>query len=236
MSFMKTLVNVGIGFAAAKGLERYNRMGGMAGMRQMMEKSGSGSMVDQMGQMADKMGVPGGSQAMRDMMARFGMGSTAASDTQVAGVSGMMSAMGGAAAATGGNMADMFAQMTEGTAAGQMAEDNAKLMIRAMIQAAKADGEIDSEEQAKILEHLQDADPEEIAFVKDQLTAPLDPMELAKDANEQSRAQVYAMSLTAITVDNHAEVKYLDTLAAALGLDQAMRDRIHTQMGVTAAP
>lgn len=34
-------------------------------------------------------------------------------------------------------------------------------MIRAMIQAAKADGEIDAEEQARILEHLKDADPEE---------------------------------------------------------------------------
>lgn len=234
MSFMKTLINVGIGFAAAKGIDKYSKMGGMAGMKQMMAGSGgSAGMTDQLGAMAEKMGVPGGSKAIQDMMGKFGLSS--GSQTDMAGLGGLMSGMGGAVAATGGTMADVFASVTDGTAAGQAAEDNAKLMIRAMIQAAKADGQIDAEEQARIMEHLQEADPEEIAFVKEQLAAPLDPMALAQDATEQSKAQVYSMSLMAITVDNQAEVQYLDALAKALGLTDETRASIHHQMGINGA-
>lgn len=228
MSFMKTLINVGIGFAAAKGMEKYSKMGGMAGMKAKMGQSGASS--DPMKMMSDMMGGGAGGQAIKDMMGKFGIPSN--SQSGMAGLSGLMSAFQGAAATGGGSMADMFSSLTEGTAAGQIAEDNAKLMIRAMIMAAKADGEIDAEEQATIMGHLKDADPEEIAFVKEQLAAPLDPMALARDANEQTRAQVYATSLMAITVDNHAEVKYLDALASALRLDDTTRAQIHRQMGV----
>ncbi|WP_172331350.1 DUF533 domain-containing protein [Mangrovicoccus sp. HB161399] len=230
MSFMKTLVSVGIGFAAAKGLTKYQSMGGMDGVRKAMEKSGS-DMATQMSAMAEKMGLPGGGKAVEDMMSRFGIAAQR-NPAEMAGLGGMMNAFSGMAAASGGTAADMFATMTQGTAAGQLAEDNAKLMIRAMIQAAKADGEIDAEEQGKIMAHLGDASPEEVAFVKQQLGAPLDPMGLARDATEQSRAQVYAMSLMAITVDSKAETQYLDTLAAALQLDAATRDAIHARMGV----
>ncbi|WP_138464727.1 DUF533 domain-containing protein [Poseidonocella sp. HB161398] len=230
MSFMKTLVSVGIGFAAAKGLSKYQNMGGMDGLRRTMEKSG-GDMTAQMASMAEKMGLPGGGKAVEDMMSRFGIGARK-DPAELAGLGGMMNAMGGMAAATGGTAAEMFASLTQGTAAGKLAEDNAKLMIRAMIQAAKADGEIDAEEQGKILSHLGDATPEEVAYVKEQLAAPLDPMALARAATDQSRAQVYAMSLMAITIDSKAETQYLDTLAAALQLDEATRSAIHAQMGV----
>ena len=36
MSFMGTLTKVAMGFAAAKGLEQYNKMGGMAGLQSAM--------------------------------------------------------------------------------------------------------------------------------------------------------------------------------------------------------
>ncbi|MBE3638624.1 DUF533 domain-containing protein [Mangrovicoccus algicola] len=232
MSFMKTLVSLGIGFAAARGLSRFGNSGGMQGLRGAMEKSGT-DMAAQMASMAEKMGLPGGGKAVEDMMSRFGLGARR-DPAELAGLGGMMNAMSGMAAATGGTTADLFFSMTEGTAAGQMAEENARLMIRAMIQAAKADGEIDAAEQEKILGHLGDASPEEIAFVRAELAAPLDPMALARDANEQSRAQVYAVSLMAITVDSKAEIRYLDTLAAALQLDPATREAIHARMGVTA--
>ena len=102
-------------------------------------------------------------------------------------------------------------------------EENAKLMIRAMIQAAKADGEIDDEERAKIMEHLGELEPEELAFVKAELAAPVDVNALAMDTGEQMKAQVYAMSLMAIRVDKASEAAYLDGLAAALAL-QACED------------
>lgn len=228
MSFMRTLITVGVGFAAAKGIDKYKKMGGMAGLQGMMNQPGGAA--DQMGAMADRFGIPGGANAMKDMMGKIGLGSD--NQAGMAGMGGMMNAMGGAAAATGGSMADMFASFNAGTPYGQAAEDNAKLMIRAMIQAAKADGEIDPQEQAAIMEHLTDATPDEIEFVKEQLAAPLDPMALAQDATEQNKAQIYSMSLMAITVDNQAEVQYLNALATALGLSDDTRNQIHVQMGV----
>jgi len=108
------------------------------------------------------MGVPGGAAKMRELMDSFA-GGTQAGGTQAgqAGLGGLIAAMQGAASAGGKTFDDMFDSLAKGTPVGQMAEENAKLMIRSMIQAAKADGEIDPTERAKILEQLGDVDPAE---------------------------------------------------------------------------
>lgn len=144
---------------------------------------------------------------------------------------GFLAAMGG----TAGTMADMFARMTEGTVMGDMAEDNARLMIRTLIQATKAQGAIDTEEQAAILGHITGTDPEELAFLREAFAEPVDPQALARDASTLSKAQVYGLSLMAITFDDTAHVSYLDTLATALGLDDAARGAIHTRLGIRPA-
>jgi hypothetical protein len=243
MSFMRTLATVAVGFAAAKGVDKFKNMGGMAGMQDMfagaagMGNLGMGAMTDQMGKMAEKMGVPGGANTMKDMMSGFGgMGGGANDAFTAMGLGGLMSAMGGAAAAGGQQMDDMLGGIFANTPVSVAAESNAKLMIRAMIQAAKADGEIDADEQAKILEQLKDADASEVAFVKEQLSAPLDPMALASETGEAMKAQVYSMSLMAVKVDSAAEVAYLRQLAAGLGLSDAARDQVHAAMGVPPLP
>jgi uncharacterized membrane protein YebE (DUF533 family) len=104
-------------------------------------------------------------------------------------------------------------------------------MIRAMIMAAKADGEIDAEERTKILDKLNDASDEEIAFVQAELDAPVDPMALAKDAGTSAAAQVYAAALMAISVDTDAEKTFLMGLAQSLMLDPARQAEIHQSMG-----
>ena len=113
------------------------------------------------------------------------------------------------------------------------AEAAAGLMLRAMIQAAKSDGGIDKAEQAKILETLgEDADPEDRAFIQAQLKAPVDPEALAADVPEAQRMQVYSASLMTIRVDTQAEAEYLDTLAKAMQLDEAVVNMLHMQMGL----
>ncbi|MEV8466562.1 DUF533 domain-containing protein [Fluviibacterium sp. DFM31] len=247
MSFMRTLATVAMGFAAAKGMDKFKNMGGMAGMQDMMSGMtgggsglggmGMGGMTDQIAQMAEKMGVPGGGKAVKDMMSSFGgMGGSSNDGAAAMGLGGLMSAMGGAAAASGQQMDDMLGGMFAKTPVSVAAESNAKLMIRAMIQAAKADGEIDKEEQAKILDQLKDADPEEVAFVKAELAAPVDPMGLAQDTGEAMKAQVYSMSLMAVKVDTAAEVTYLRQLSTALGLTDAARDQVHRAMGLPPLP
>ena len=243
MSFMRTLATVAVGFAAAKGVQKYTQMGGMAGMQDMMKNTqGPGGMTDQLAQMADKMGIPGGSKAVKDLMASFNMpGGTSMAgmgglggmgDAAAAGFGGLLSAIKGAATAGGQQMDEMMDGLFKNTPVSLAAENNAKLMIRAMIQAAKADGEIDKEEQKTIMEALKGAPKEEIDFVKAELAKPVDVMSLAQDAGEATKAQVYATSLMAIRVDNPNEIAYLRQLATALGMDDAARDKVHASMGV----
>ncbi|AJE46230.1 DUF533 domain-containing protein [Celeribacter indicus] len=232
MSFVRTLATLAIGFAAAKGVDRYRRMGGMDGMREAMRQVGNpGGMADQWGQMAEKMGVPGGAGAMREMMGRFGNQAADMSEATEAGMSSLMNAMTGAAATGAASMSDMFAAMTKGTPVGAATEENARLMIRAMIMAAKSDGEIDAEERTKILDALDDASEEEIAFVQAQLDAPVDPAALAKDAGQTATSQVYAAALMSISVDTDAEKAFLKTLGTALMLDPVKQAEIHQAMG-----
>lgn len=232
MSFVKTLATLAIGFAAAKGVDKVRKAGGMSGLRDVMRQAGApGGMSDQMGAMAEKFGFPGGREAVRDMMGRFGNQAADMSEATEAGLGSLMSAMGGAAAAGAGGLSEMFASVTKGTPVGEVAEANAKLMIRAMIMAAKADGEIDAEERTKILDALGEADDEEIAFVQAELDAPVDPMALASDVGETAKAQVYSAALMAISVDTDAERAFLGNLAQGLGLDAVKVAEIHTAMG-----
>lgn len=207
-------------------------MGGMDGVREAMRQSGNpGSVADQMGQMAEKFGFPGGAEAVRGMMGKFGNQAADMSEATEAGLGSLFSAMSGAAASGAASMTDMFASVTQGTPVGAASEENAKLMIRAMIMAAKADGEIDAEERTKILDQLKDASDEEIAFVQAELDAPVDPMALAKDAGTSASAQVYAAALMAISVDTEAEKTFLMGLAQSLMMDPAKQAEIHQSMG-----
>ncbi|GAA3853206.1 DUF533 domain-containing protein [Celeribacter arenosi] len=232
MSFVKTLATLAIGFAAAKGVGKMREMGGMDKVRESMRTSGEpGGMGDQVGEMAEKLGFPGGKDAVRDMFGKFGNQAADMSEATEAGLGSLMSAMTGAAKVGAGGLSEMFATMTKGTPVGEVAEENAKIMIRAMVMAAKADGEIDPDERTKILDQLTDASDEEMDFVQSVLDAPVDPVALAQDATETTKAQVYSAALMAISVDTPAERNFLTTLAQALMLDAAKVTEIHQTMG-----
>ena len=111
-------------------------------------------------------------------------------------------------------------------------EENAGLLLRAMIQAAKADGRIDDAEQAKIFEALgENADADDLAFVRGLIEADVDIEGLAADTPAAMAMQVYSMSLLPIRVDTDGEARYLDQLAAALGLNRETVNGLHMQMG-----
>ena len=111
-------------------------------------------------------------------------------------------------------------------------EAAAALLLRAMIQAAKSDGKVDAAERAKLLDGLKDATQAEVDFVKAELAAPVDIEGLARQVPKGLEAQVYTMSVMAITLDNKAEAQYLSELATALHLAPAQVNSIHTQLGV----
>lgn len=232
MSFVKTLATLAVGFAAAKGAQKFQQIGGLEGLKGALKGAGQpGGMADQMGNLVEKMGVPGGKDTVRDLFAKFGTQAATATEATEAGLGSLMAAMTGAASAGAKGIGDMLGAVPTGTPADAMMEEQARLMIRAMIQAAKADGEIDAEERTKILDHLGDASAEEIAFVQAELDAPIDSAGLAAATGEAARAQVYSAALMAIAVDTEAERQYLAGLALALGLDAAQCAEIHTAMG-----
>lgn len=233
MSFVRTLATLAAGYAAAKGVEKYREMGGMAGVQKAMRDNPQvQGTTDQMGELLTKMGVPGGAAGVQKMMDQF-LGATGQTgEAAAAGLGGLLTALTGAAAAGTEQAGRMVDAVTGKTAATDALEDNARLMIRAMIQAAKADGEIDAEERGKILAALGDATPEERAFVEAEMAKPVDIMGLAQDTGDAMKAQVYATSLMAIRVDTASEVAYLDGLARALGLSDEARAAVHRSMGV----
>ena len=110
-------------------------------------------------------------------------------------------------------------------------EDHAKLFLRAMIAAAKSDGQIDAQEKQKILGELGEVDAEEVAFVQAELAAPLDVEGLVRDVPAGMEQQVYLMSLMGINLDNAAEARHLDAMAKGMGLAPEICNAIHDKLG-----
>ena len=112
-------------------------------------------------------------------------------------------------------------------------QGRAMLMIRAMITAAKADGEIDPQERQKILGRLEQAgaDAEAQAFVRDEMARPVDLQAIVSAVDSPHTAiEAYAASLFAIDVDTPAEVAYMRQLAQGLGLNPTLVRELHASL------
>lgn len=113
----------------------------------------------------------------------------------------------------------------------------AMLLARAMIQAAKADGQVDQQETQWVLGKLdtQGNDGEAREFVANEMRRPIDIAGLARDVSSpQEASEVYAASLMAIEVDTQAEQDYMADLARALNLPEPVVAQIHFRLGLPA--
>jgi len=111
-------------------------------------------------------------------------------------------------------------------------EDLAAVLLRAMIQAAKADGRIDAQEVGRLREQLGDVDQEELDFVNSELRRDVDVDELARSVPAGSERQVYMLSVMAIELDQDSEARYLHQLARCLHLDAPTVNSIHDKLGM----
>jgi len=109
------------------------------------------------------------------------------------------------------------------------------ILLKAMVNAAKADGEIDKEEQQKIMEFMGDMSNIEKMFVENELRSPLNLEEFVKEIPKGMEQQVYYMSLLAIDLDHSSEREYLDMLANKLNIAQTEVVNIHESLGANAA-
>jgi uncharacterized membrane protein YebE (DUF533 family) len=122
---------------------------------------------------------------------------------------------------------------------GNAADERARLLLTAMIAAAKADGHIDAAEQQRIFDKLGalELDSESKAYLMDQLRTPLDLDGIVRQAGSPEVAtEVYAASLLAIDPDHPAEKAYLQMLAARLGLADELVQQIHSTADAARVP
>ncbi len=111
------------------------------------------------------------------------------------------------------------------------ASDQATLIIRAMINAAKSDGSIDEAEQEKIIGKLGDVSQAEADFVRNEFRARLNVQEFVQSIPRGMEQQIYAVSLMAIDLDTNKEARYLGELADGLGIQHQLANQIHDQLG-----
>ncbi|MBQ6737076.1 MAG: tellurite resistance TerB family protein [Synergistaceae bacterium] len=105
----------------------------------------------------------------------------------------------------------------------QQQSSDAEIILLAMIDAAKSDGQIDANEFNKIVSNLQKSGigQEGVNYVIEKLKSPMETAKIvsAVKGRPDLAAQVYSASLMAIDVDTEAEKKYLEKLAKAMGLN-----------------
>lgn len=184
------------------------------------------------------MGGAGGAQGGQGGLAGQLGGLLGAGGQQGGGLGGLLDSLGGGAAAGGaaGGLGGLLNQALSGQEpeVNPDAEKQAEVLLRAMLMAAKSDGEIDAGEREKLTRHLGDVSPEEAAFVQQEMSSPVDVQGLVASVPRGMEQQVYLMSLTAIDLDSQAEAQYLHQLAQGLGIDQQACNSIHQQLGVPA--
>jgi len=118
----------------------------------------------------------------------------------------------------------------------QALENDAEIIIKAMINATKADGKIDNAEVQKIVGKLDDdgLTREEKDFFITEANKPLDLDKVIASAGgkPEMAAQIYAASLLAIEVDTQEEQHYMQQLASGLGLHPQVIAHIERTLGV----
>jgi hypothetical protein len=113
-------------------------------------------------------------------------------------------------------------------------DEQAWVLVRAMVNAAKSDGQINQQEQQAILQQLGQLTAEDAAVLRAELTKPLDVREFTWSVPLGMEQQVYALSLMTIRLDSNAEASYLNELAHGLRLSPETRQQIHQRYGAPA--
>jgi len=112
-------------------------------------------------------------------------------------------------------------------------QDLAVRLIQTMVAAAHADGELDQQEEIRILEKLQEQglDKEEKQYILMELHAPKTIAELTLGLDNPMVAQtMYSLAVSTIVVDTVQEREWLDELARALNISTAMQGFVEEEL------
>ncbi|NYT67322.1 tellurite resistance TerB family protein [Pusillimonas noertemannii] len=139
----------------------------------------------------------------------------------------------GAPAAAGPNVAPPAQPLPAPTLPAGQLEEHSRIILAAMIAAAKADGHIGNDERqlldqevAKLTSH-----PEDLAWFDAQLANPVDPASVAALASTpETAAEVYLASLLVADEQSYMEKAYLDELARRLPLPQGLKEELESKV------
>jgi len=109
--------------------------------------------------------------------------------------------------------------------------DDAVLMLRAMIAAAASDDRIDGDEQRRILDSLQqgsgELEPAAEEFLARELNAPATPDSIAAAVSSREQAaKIYSAARIAVDPDTRGEQQFLHELAQSLGIERDLAQHI----------
>ncbi len=218
-------------------------LGSIAGGGQQQSGGGLGGLLS---------GLAGGGQQSSGAAGGLGdlLGSLTGGGSSAGGLGGLAGMLGGAGGQSGGGLGGILDSLggsqqagglgglldnvLQGNQVGQPTSDQeqqAEVMLRAMISAAKADGQIDAAEQQKIAEHLDDISPEEVELVRSMMNEPMNMQSLVNSIPAGMEQQAYFMSLLAIDLDSKPEAQYLHDLAQGLNISQQVSNSIHEKLG-----
>ena len=117
----------------------------------------------------------------------------------------------------------------------QQQASDAEIILLAMIDAAKSDGQVDVDEFNKIINNVKASGigQDGVNYVIQKLQGPMETAKIVQacKGRPELAAQVYSASLMAIDVDTQAEKKYLDTLARAMGLSSDVTTDLQEMTG-----
>ena len=117
------------------------------------------------------------------------------------------------------------------------AEAHGRVLLKAMIAAAKCDGHLDERERELVEAELRrsEADPTVRAWVEEELRAPVDAVAVAAGATTpELAAEVYLASLLVVDETSAQERAYLDALAQELRLDGGLQRQLEARALATA--
>lgn len=176
-------------------------------------------------------------RAYRNHQSSQGAGTRASHDVGAAGGGGSQSLgarigdvidrfTGGGGQASGGATAGSWKDGMNGAglepeAEAEVSDARALLLIRAMIAAAQADGEISADERARIISQLdaEEADSEDRQLLERELADPKPLDELLREVRDRDTAQqFYLASRAAVDGSAPTQKAYLDYLRQRLGL------------------
>lgn len=110
----------------------------------------------------------------------------------------------------------------------------AVILIRAMIMAAKADGRLNPEEQNAIPQQLGVVTPDVERFIEREFETSTDARDFAWSVPLGLEQKVYVISLPAINLDVKSESDYVRLLANGLRIPADVCDQIHQRFSIPA--